>query len=146
MKTEQIKVETIIAAPVEDVWHAYNSPDHIIRWNFASDEWCCPRAKADLQPGGRLTSRMEAKDGSMGFDFGGTYEAVVPQEAITLVLDDGRKVLTTFTEAEEGTTVTTTFDPENQNPAEMQRDGWQAILDNFKAHVESGSAAGSVQA
>ncbi|SEV98009.1 Uncharacterized conserved protein YndB, AHSA1/START domain [Cognatiyoonia koreensis] len=136
MTSQKITVETTINAPVEKVWSAYTTPADITQWNFASDDWCCPRADVDLRVGGRQTARMEAKDGSMGFDFGGTFEAIEPQESITFVLDDGRKVHTTFTDRDGKTHVATTFDPETQNPAEMQRGGWQAILDSFRAHTE----------
>ncbi len=139
MTTQTITVETRIAASVQDVWRAYTSPAQITQWNFASDEWCCPHAEVDLRPGGKQTSRMEARDGSMRFDFAGTYEEVDPLKLITLVLDDGRKSRTTFDKTADGTRVKTTFDAEPQNPIEMQRDGWQAILDNFKAHIEGKS-------
>ncbi len=133
---QKITVETTVAALAATVWSAYTTPDDITQWNFASDDWCCPRADVDLRVGGKQISRMEAKDGSMGFDFEGTYEEIEPHKSITLVLDDGRKARTTFTEQSGETHVETTFDAETQNPVEMQRDGWQAILDNFRAHVE----------
>jgi uncharacterized protein YndB with AHSA1/START domain len=136
MTNQQITVKTTVAAPVEEVWSAYTTPEDITQWNFANDDWCCPRAEVDLHPGGKQTSRMEAKDGSMGFDFEGTYEEVEPNEALTLVLDDGRKSRTTFAETGGKTHVATTFDAETQNSVEMQRDGWLAVLNNFKAHVE----------
>ena len=132
----QITVETTVAAPVEDVWSAYTTPEDITHWNFANDDWCCPRAKVDLRPGGQQVARMEAKDGSMGFDFEGTYEEVEPHQSLTLILDDGRMSRTTFVEHSGKTHVATTFDAEPSNPIDMQRDGWQAILNNFKAHVE----------
>lgn len=137
MTDQKITVETTIAAPVEEVWNAYTSPNDITQWNFANDDWCCPRAEVDLRPGGKQIARMEAKDGSMGFDFEGTYEEVKPNEALTLVLVDGRNSRTTFAGESGKTHVATTFDAETQNPVEMQRDGWQTILNNFKAHVES---------
>lgn len=136
MTNQTITVETTIAAPVEEVWSAYTSPDDITQWNFANDDWCCPRAEVDLRPGGNQTSRMEAKDGSMGFDFEGTYEEIEPHKSITLVLDDGRKSRTTFADTSGKTHVATTFDAEAQNSTEMQRAGWQAILNNFREHVE----------
>jgi uncharacterized protein YndB with AHSA1/START domain len=136
MTKQQITVETTVAAPVEKVWSAYTTPDDITQWNFANDDWCCPRAEVDLRPGGKQIVRMEAKDGSMGFDFEGTYDEIAPHRVLTLVLDDGRKSRTTFAENNGKTHVSTTFDAEAQNPIEMQRDGWQAILNNFKAHVE----------
>lgn len=136
MTIQAITVETKVAVPLKDVWSAYTTPDDITQWNFANDDWCCPTAEVDLRPGGKQRSRMEAKDGSMGFDFGGTYEQVEPHKSITLVMDDGRKSHTTFAEDGGKTQVTTTFDAEAKNPIEMQRDGWQAILNNFKAYVE----------
>jgi uncharacterized protein YndB with AHSA1/START domain len=137
MTAQSITIEADIAAPIDAVWRAYTTADDITQWNFASDDWCCPSAEVDLRPGGKHLARMEAKDGSFGFDFGGVYEEVVPGKAVTLVLGDGRKSRTTFAEAGGRTVVTTTFDAEGQNPVEMQRNGWQAILNNFKAHVES---------
>ncbi|MBO27780.1 MAG: activator of HSP90 ATPase [Rhodobacteraceae bacterium] len=143
MAKHPIRVETFVNAPIEEVWHAYTTPEHITRWNFASADWCCPRAEVDLRPGGRQSARMEAKDGSMGFDFGGTYEEVMPPEALTLILDDGRKSRTTFEAKTGGTLVTTLFDPEDEHPEDLQRDGWQAILDSFKSHVECTSRDGA---
>lgn len=137
MTNQQITVETTVAASVEEVWSAYTTPDDIMQWNFANDDWCCPRAEVDLRPGGKQVARMEAKDGSMGFDFEGTYEEIEPHKSLMLVLDDGRKSRTTFTGSSGQTHVATTFDAEAQNPIEMQRDGWQAILNNFNTYVES---------
>ncbi len=136
MTKQQITVETTIAAPVEEVWSAYITPDDITQWNFANDDWCCPRADVDLRPGGKQIVRMEAKDGSMGFDFEGTYEQIELHRVLTLVLDDDRRSRTTFAENSGRTHVATTFDAEGQNPIEMQRDGWQVILNNFKIYVE----------
>ena len=136
MTNQKITVETIVAAPLSDVWRAYTTPDAITQWNFANDDWCCPKAEVDLRPGGKQVSRMEAKDGSMGFDFTGTFERIEPHKSITLVLDDGRKSHTTFADLGGKTGVTTTFDAEAQNAIDMQRDGWQAILNNFKSYAE----------
>ena len=135
-----ITIETRVAAPPETAWRVFTDPDAIMRWNFAAPDWCCPRAEVDLRPGGRHVARMEARDGSMGFDFEGTYEEVEPHRAITLRLDDGRRARTTFTSDSDGTQVQTVFDPEAMNPLEMQRDGWQAILDSYAAHVAKESA------
>lgn len=132
-----IKIENTIDAKSSKVWEAYNSPNHIIHWNFASDDWHCPSAETDLQPGGKYKARMEAKDGSFGFDFEAIYDEVLPHEKLEYTLLDGRKVVTTFSEENEKTKVVTEFEAENQNPAEMQKEGWQAILDNFKKYVES---------
>lgn len=138
MTKQQITIKTTIDAPVERVWEAYTTPADITRWNFASDEWCCPSAEADLKVGGAYKARMEAKDGSLGFDFEAVYDEVEPNKALTLVMTDGRKARTTFVTTENGTEVTTVFDAEDQNSIAMQRDGWQAILNNFKRHAENG--------
>lgn len=132
-----ITISATINAPVEKVWTYYTEPEHLMQWNFASDDWMCPSATNDLRVGGTFTSRMEAKDGSFGFDFGGTYSEVVPNERIVYSLSDGRKVELNFSEEDGVTTVETIFDAEKENPEEMQREGWQAILNNFKKHVES---------
>ena len=132
----KITIDTLVAAPAATAWEVYNDPDHITQWNQANADWHCPSATNDLRVGGRLVSRMEAKDGSMGFDFEGTYEAVEPNERLVYTLDDGRKVETTFVPEGDGTRVTTVFDAEESNPEDMQRMGWQAILDSYKAHVE----------
>lgn len=108
-----------------------------MQWNFASDDWMCPSATNDLRVGGTFSSRMEAKDGSFGFDFGGTYSEVIPNERIVYSMSDGRKVELNFSEQDGVTTVETIFDAEKENPEEMQREGWQAILNNFKKHVEN---------
>ena len=140
MASQQITVQTTINSPVERVWEAYATPADITRWNFASDDWCCPGAEADLRVGGTYKARMEAKDGSLGFDFVAIYGELQPNRALTLAMADGRKAWTTFALEDGKTEVTTTFDAETQNPVEMQRDGWQAILNNFKAYVEGESA------
>ncbi|WP_373355628.1 SRPBCC family protein [Pseudoroseicyclus sp. CXY001] len=134
---EKITVDALIDAPPARAWAAYVEPEHITEWNFASDDWCCPSASNDLRPGGRYVARMEAKDGSMGFDFEAVYDAVSPGEGFTMTMPDGRVVETRFTPEGEGTRVTTTFDAEGAHSAEMQREGWQAILDNYKAHAEA---------
>ena len=119
------------------MWEAYTRPADITQWNFASDDWCCPSAEADLKVGGAYRARMEAKDGRFGFDFEAVYEEVEPQRALTLAMSDGRKARTTFESAGGGTKVTTVFDAEEQNSLEMQRDGWQAILNSFKSYLEA---------
>src|SRR5690606_25055901 len=133
---QQITVTTTIAAPIQRVWQAYTTPADITRWNFASDDWCCPSAEADLKVGGQYKARMEAKDGSFGFDFEAVYEELAPNKALTLAMSDGRKARTTFEATGDGTKVATTFDAETENSIEMQRDGWQAILNNFRSYVE----------
>lgn len=133
--TDQITVETVVAVPPERAWCAYTDPDAITQWNFASPDWCCPSAKVDLREGGRHVARMEAKDGSMGFDFEGTYEEVDAPSALTLRLDDGRLSRTTFDADAGGTRVRTVFDAEATHSADMQKDGWQAILDSYATYV-----------
>lgn len=134
---EKITVQGIINESVEKVWDIFTKPEHITKWNHASEDWHCPRAENDLRAGGRFTSRMEAKDGSEGFDFTGVYDEVVPQKKIAYTMDDGRKAQVMFEEMGNSTAVTTTFDPENENPLEMQKAGWQAILDTFKTYTEA---------
>ncbi len=126
-----------INADTKKVWEFWNQPEHITKWNFASEDWHCPKATNDLRSGGKLCYRMEAKDGSFGFDFEGVYNEVIPQEKIRYVLDDGRTVTTTFEALNKKTKVHTSFDADTENSLEMQRTGWQAILDNFKRYVES---------
>ena len=133
----QITVENTVNAPVEKVWQLWSDPKHITKWASASDDWHTTRAENDLRTGGIFLSRMEAKDGSFGFDFGGTYDKVKNLELIEYTLGDGRKVKITFTPAEGGTKVVETFEAESTNPVEMQRSGWQAIMDNFKKYVEA---------
>lgn len=133
---EKITVSTIVHAPLEKVWEYWNTPEHITQWAFASDEWHAPKAENDLRIGGVFTTTMAAKDGSASFDFSGTYTAVVPHEMISYVMEDGRIVAITFKEKGGGVLVTEAFDPERENSRELQQEGWQAILENFKKHVE----------
>jgi uncharacterized protein YndB with AHSA1/START domain len=137
---KKITVETLVRAPLATVWDAWNSPSDIKQWNSPSDDWHTTRSDVDLREGGRFLSRMEAKDGSAGFDFEGTYTRVVPKEAIEYRMSDGREVRVEFLERPDGTIVRNTFDPESENPADMQQAGWQAISDNFGRHVESKDA------
>ncbi|KJS04000.1 MAG: hypothetical protein VR77_12625 [Flavobacteriales bacterium BRH_c54] len=132
-----IKIEALVKAPIEKVWRCWTDPNHIIKWNNASDDWQTPFAENDLRVGGKLLFRMEAKDKSAGFDFEGTYDEVIENQKIVYTIADGRKVSVTFTEKDNEIMVTETFEAENTNPIEMQRDGWQAILNNFKKHVEN---------
>lgn len=134
----QITIETRIAAPVADVWRAWNTPADIVQWNAASDDWHTTTAAVDLRVGGSFSSRMEAKDGSMGFDFAGTYTRVDDQRRIDYAMGDGRAVRNEFIAQGDAVTVRVTFDAESDNPIEMQRQGWQAILDNFGRHVQAG--------
>lgn len=130
-----ITVEAIVHAPVEKVWEYWTVPGHITKWSNSSDDWHTPYAENDLKVGGKFVTRMEAKDGSFGFDFGGTYDEVRVQEFISYTLEDGRKVEITFISHGNDTKVIEVFDPETTNPVEMQQEGWQAILENFKKYA-----------
>lgn len=134
---KEIIISTDIKQSVQKIWNYWTEPDHIIKWNFASDDWCCPLAQNDLVVGGKYNARMEAKDGSFGFDFEAVYDEIIEHEKIAYTLADGRKVTTTFKKLNGTTKVSTTFEAESENPIEMQRDGWQSILNNFKKYVES---------
>src|SRR5687768_458695 len=136
-ETTIITVENTINAPVEKVWEFWTKPEHITKWNNASDDWHTPRAENDLRVGGSFSARMEAKDGSFGFDFGGVYDAVRTNEYIEYTLGDGRKVKVSFTGNGNTTKLVESFDAENTHSVEMQRGGWQAILDNFKKYTEA---------
>ena len=131
----KVTVESIIQAPIEAVWKAYTTPADIEQWNAASSDWHTTSASVDLREGGVFSSRMEAKDGSMGFDFSGTYTRIIAPSVLEYVLDDGRAVLVEFVERPGGVTVRETFEAESENSVELQRTGWQAILDNFARHV-----------
>jgi uncharacterized protein YndB with AHSA1/START domain len=131
-----ITVQNTVNAPVDRVWVYWTSPEHIVNWCAASDDWHTPWAENDLRAGGRFVSRMEAKDGSIGFDFGGVYDEVKPNKLISYTMDDGRKVIIHFNVTGTHTTVEENFEAEDVNSVEMQRGGWQAILDNFKRYVE----------
>jgi uncharacterized protein YndB with AHSA1/START domain len=137
----KITVETRIRADIKAVWSAYSNPDDITQWNTASDDWHSPRSRVDLREGGTFSTRMEAKDGSMGFDFEGTYTRVVPQELIEYRMGDGREVVARFDQEADGVRLRVTFDAESENPAEMQQQGWQAILDSFGRYVEGKAGA-----
>jgi uncharacterized protein YndB with AHSA1/START domain len=131
----QIVVETHVHAPIEKVWQAYTTPEDIVQWNAASDDWHTTKASVDLRVGGAFSSRMEAKDGSFGFDFAGTYTHVVPNRLIEYSFGD-RTAKVEFTERPEGINVRVSFDAETTHPIEQQQVGWQAILNNFARHVE----------
>ncbi|MDB5855934.1 MAG: ATPase [Herminiimonas sp.] len=131
----QITVETNVKAPVAEVWRAWTTPDDIKQWNAASKDWHTTMASVDLRVGGAFSSRMEARDGSMGFDFAGTYTNVVPNELIECTLGD-RRLRVEFISGSDGVIVRETFDAESTHSVEQQRQGWQAILDNFARHVE----------
>lgn len=132
----KITVETLIKAPVAEVWRAYTTPDDIKQWNTASDDWHTTKSTVDLREGGQFSSRMEAKDGSFGFDFAGTYTRIVPNELIEYSFGD-RIGVVEFVTGTEDVTVRVTFDAESENPVEQQRQGWQAILNNFAKYVEA---------
>ncbi|KQS92874.1 SRPBCC family protein [Chryseobacterium sp. Leaf394] len=135
---EKIKIDITILAPVKKVWDYYNDPEHIVKWNFAHESWECLSSENDLRVGGKFNNRMEAKDGSFGFDFVGIYDEVEENELIRYHMEDGRNVEIVFEKADENTTkVKISFDPETQNSVEMQREGWYAILNNFHKYVEN---------
>ena len=137
----KITVETTVKSNLNAVWNAWNNPSDIEQWNSAQDDWHTTRSTVDLREGGKFLSRMEAKDGSEGFDFEGTYTRVVPKKLIEYRMSDGREVKVEFDERSGGVVVKETFDAENENAAEVQREGWQAILNNFARHVEAAHRA-----
>ena len=137
MEKTIITVETTVNAPVEKVWEYWAKPEHIVKWAAASDDWHTTRAENDLRVGGSFTSRMEAKDGSFGFDFGGVYDVVRKNEYMEYTLGDNRKVKVTFTANGKTTNIVESFDAESTHSVEMQQGGWQAILDNFKKYTEA---------
>lgn len=134
---QTITIETTINTDTKKVWDSYTQPEHITKWNFASDDWHCPKAENDMKTGGIYSARMEAKDGSFGFDFKAVYDEIIPFEKIAYTIEDGRKVIIVFEKANDKTKVTTIFEAENQNPVDMQKAGWQAILNNFKRYTEN---------
>lgn len=133
---KKITIKSLIKANKQKVWKYYTEPEYITKWNFALDTWHCPTASNDMRVGGKYVARMEAKDGSFGFDFEATYNEIVAGEKFTYTMPDGRVVTVIFKELGDNTEVTITFDAENENPMEMQKQGWQAILDNFKKYTE----------
>jgi uncharacterized protein YndB with AHSA1/START domain len=132
----KITVETVVNADLNSVWGAWNNPEDIQQWNAASDDWHTPRSSVDLREGGKFVARMESKDGAEGFDFEGIYTRIVPRKLIEYRMSDGREVSVEFKSQGDGVLVKETFDAETQNAPELQRQGWQAILDNFARHVE----------
>lgn len=137
MNKEPITIETVIKAPIEKVWDYWNKPEHIIKWAFAQDDWEARDAENDVRTGGKFKTVMAAKDKSAQFDFTGVYTEVTEHKLIEYDMDDGRHVKVEFSETPEGAKVVETFDPEQENTEELQRKGWQAILDNFKKYTES---------
>ena len=135
-KKVPVTVEAVVNAPMEKVWKYWTEPQHITQWNHASDDWHCPKSENDVRDGGSFSATMAAKDGSYSFDFGGVYDKVKKNELIESTMGDGRKMKVLFTAAGHNTKVTETFEVENENSIELQRGGWQAILNNFKKHTE----------
>jgi uncharacterized protein YndB with AHSA1/START domain len=131
-----ITVTTIINAPLQKVWECWTKEEHIKNWNFAASDWHCPNATNNLQVGGEFHYTMAAKDNSFSFDFWGTYQKIEPGKSIEITLGDGRQMKVGFESKGDSTVVTEQFEPETQNPEEMQKAGWQMILDNFKSYVE----------
>ncbi len=131
-----ITIETYINVPLEKVWDYFTNPSHVTGWNFAHESWQCPKAESNLVEGGTFSYRMEAKDGSFGFDLNGFFDEIKTNELLKYHLEDDRKVEVTFNENNGVVTVTQTFEPESQNPPEMQEQGWKAILENFKTYTE----------
>ena len=135
--SDKITVSATIHAGIKKVWDYYTKPEHITKWNFAHPSWHCPSASNDMRPRGKYSARMEAKDGSFGFDFEATYDEVTHGENFTYTMPNGRQVTVVFKGNDDQTEVDVTFDPETENPVEMQKAGWQAILDNFKQYAET---------
>jgi uncharacterized protein YndB with AHSA1/START domain len=131
-----ISTEIYVSAPVSVVFDAWVNPSHIVNWYFASDDWCCPSAELDCRVGGTFSIRMEAKDQSFGFDFNGTFTAVEQEKQLQYILEDGRHVELNLTPTAEGTHIDWKFEPETQNPEDLQQQGWQAVLTHFKAYLE----------
>ena len=136
MNRDKIKIYSEISANRKKVWDYYTNPIHIVNWNFASEDWCCPKAENDLQIGGTYKARMEAKDGSFGFDFEAVYKEINPLESFSYCFEN-RNIQVRFEEMGKNIKVMIEFDPESENPIEMQKNGWQSILNNFKKYVES---------
>lgn len=137
METTKITVQTTVEADKTKVWTYYTKPEHITKWNFATDDWQCPIAENDMQVGRKYFARMEAKDGSVGFDFEAIYDEIIVGEEFTYTMFDDRQVRVSFKSVGDETEVTITFDAEKVNSEDLQRSGWQAILDNFKKYVEA---------
>lgn len=132
----KVTIHVTVDSSMDEIWNNWTSPEHIVHWNFASDDWCCPAAENDVRVGGQFSWRMEAKDGSFGFDFCGEYTEVVKNKVLEYRLGDGRPVSVEFTQVENGVELKETFQGEDENTLEMQEKGWQNILNNFKKHVE----------
>ena len=137
MNSTKITIQATVSANRQKVWDYYTKPEHITKWNFAADTWHCPTASNDLKVGGKYAARMEAKDGSFGFDFEAIYSEIIVGEKFSYAMADNRCVDASFKQIGDKTIVTITFDAENENPAEVQQSGWQSILNNFKKYTES---------
>lgn len=137
MSFQKIHIQATVSADVKTAWDSYTNPEHIVNWNFASDDWHCPSASNDLRVGGKFVSRMEAKDGSFGFDFEGLYTEVVEFSKISYSMSDGRTVTVNFKGDSVSTNIDVVFDAEGENSIDMQREGWQAILNNYKKYTEA---------
>ena len=137
MESTKITIHATISAGIQKVWNYYTQPEHITKWNFASPDWHCPSASNDMRIGGKYTSRMEAKDGSFGFEFEATYIEITENQKFVYVMPDGREVSVSINEDNHLTNITVCFDAETENSVELQREGWQAILNNFKNYVEN---------
>ena len=137
MAIVNITIETLVHAPINLVWDTWNSPNHVVHWNHASDDWHSPKAENNFVVGGKFVYRMEAKDNSFGFDFSGTYEEIVDKKRVVTRLDDNRLVKTEFYGENDSVRIVETFEAEDQNSIELQREGWSAILNNYKLYTES---------
>ena len=137
MEATKITIHATISAGIQKVWNYYTQPEHITKWNFASPDWHCPSASNDMRIGGKYTARMEAKDGSFGFEFEATYSEITENQKFVYVMPDGREVSVSINEDNHLTNITVSFDTETENPVDLQREGWQAILNNFKNYAEN---------
>ena len=137
MEATKITIHATISAGIQKVWNYYTQPEHITKWNFASPDWHCPSASNDMRIGGKHTARMEAKDGSFGFEFEATYSEITENQKFVYIMPDGREVSVSINEDNHLTNITVCFDTETENPVDLQREGWQAILNNFKNYAEN---------
>jgi len=136
MAIVNIKIETLVHAPIDFVWSTWNSANHVVHWNHASDDWHSPKAENNFVVGGKFVYRMEAKDKSFGFDFSGTYEEIVDKKRVVTRLDDSRLVITDFMDENGDVRIVETFEAEDENSIELQKEGWSAILNNYKLYTE----------
>ena len=137
MEATKITIHATISAGIQKVWNYYTQPEHITKWNFATPDWHCPSASNDMRIGGKYTARMEAKDGSFGFEFEATYSEITENQKFVYIMPDGREVSVSINEDNHLTNITVCFDAETENSVELQREGWQAILNNFKNYAEN---------